>query len=340
MALKYIDDYGFWTATPGTFQATSNSSISSGKLLTTWTGGWNRIANYLTAQSTYIFNVRMNISATPGLGGRGGMFALQDTPGGGIQAGLYLYNNGKMQFLRGGINVASPIGDVSTIAILVDAGVTYYDYELKIVIGNSGSIELRVNGGVQIGPTTVDTQQTANSTADAAYIVEPQNNVIGSRVEHAILMDGSGGVADDFIGPVDVQLLPPTGDGFYTAWNFTGAASRWEAVQSPPDGDTSYVYAASPGDQITFTHGSLPAGYTDVKMAAVWTYARRDDGTTRAFKTLLRNATPTDDLGSNEHFVGDDYIWFFQPYELNPFTSAAWSISEINAVEYGAEVTV
>jgi hypothetical protein len=292
------------------------------------------VSNNITPQSTFILNGRFNAA-----GAGNNIYTLYDNAS--PQCSLVMNGDAKLVFHRGSGYFAQ-IGIPSAQALVIDAQLTFYDLEAKFVIGNSGSVELRINGGVQIGPTTGDTQatgsNTANSMALSALISGSQS--CNHTWDHFIVLDGSGAAANDFIGAVDVTLLQPTGDGFYTAWSVTGVANRWDAVNDPdPDGDTTYISASVVGDKNTFTHGNLPAASTAVKVAAVWARAKRDDGVTRAFKVLLRNATPTDNLGSIEHFAGDNYIWFFQPYEINPFTSAAWTVSEINAVEYGVQVT-
>lgn len=336
--LKYIDNYGFWTTTPGTFTTVpAGTSVSSGQLRLIYVGPkvGPVVSNNLTAQTTYIINTR--VSLPQGHGNH--LYTLYI--GGVAQCSLVINNiDGKLQFHRGE-NLTSPVGPASVIALLEDAS-TFYDIEAKFVVGPSGSVELRVNGGVTIPSTSGNTSATGGITADsfglASLITFTQS--CDFSFEHLLVMDGSGTAMNDFQGPLDVFLLPPTGDGFYTEWDFTGAASRWEAVDElNPDGDTSYISDAVVGQRNLFTHGSLPANYTAVKGAAIWTYARRDDETTRAFKNLLRNTTPADNLGSVEHFAGDDYLYFFQPYEVNPFTTSAWTISEINDVQYGVQVT-
>jgi len=152
-------------------------------------------------------------------------------------------------------------------------------------------------------------------------------------------MDGSGAnLNGGFIGPVDVVLLPPTGDGFYTASYLTGAATRLQAAQTA-DGDTSYISASAVGTKNLFTHGNLPAGSTAVIATGIWCNAREDDAITRGFKVLLRNTVPTDALGGTEFFVGPNYIYFFQPLEVSLFTGVAWTVPEVNTVQYGVQVT-
>src|SRR5262249_36521652 len=153
----------------------------------------------------------------------------------------------------------------STIALSADNLVTFYDIEYKILIDSAvGTIEARVNGGAQIGPTTINTQNTASAFADAIVI---NNTNQGSskctpkaHFTHIIAMDNTGAALNgNFIGPVDVIQIPPTGDGFYTAWNLTGAANRFTAVQTN-DGDSSYISASVVGTKNTFTNPGLPAG--------------------------------------------------------------------------------
>lgn len=355
MALKWVDPFTFWTTTPGTFTTTASEagpapSISSGRFASGNVGSRALISNGLTQQATYIINARFNVSllgnGNPIVGG----FAGGSTPiaslmegawgSGNAQCGLCIRTDGKLQFYRGS---TTPIGGVSTIALSADSGVTFYDVEMKVTVNNStGSIEARVNGGVEIGPTTVNTRQTSNNYADSIAIwgmpSGSNTNIPSMLIEHLIVMDGSGSLANDFIGPVDVDFLPPTGDGNYTAWA-PNTGARWDAVNdSNPDGDTTYVSASVVGDKITFTRGTLPAGTTTIKATGQWFRARRDDGVTRAFKGFLRSSG-TDHTSTVEHFLGDSYQWFFTPYEQSPFTSTAWTVSEINNLEFGAIVS-
>jgi hypothetical protein len=347
MALKHVDNFGFWEVNPGPFTSlAANNTIVSSRLRQNTTGinAGALISNNLSAQATYILNGRYNTAAYPGVSTTlNEIYRLQDS--GSAQCGLGMLPDGKVRFWRSsGIPLGTGytfIGAASLLALLADAQQTFYDLEIKVTIGNSGSVECRINGGVEISPTTVDTQATSNSTANSVRLGA---SITGSHSldqtwEHIIVMDSTGSDMNDFIGPVDVDLLPPSGDGFYTAWNFTGAATRWQAVLNPEDDDSSYIYAAASGDKNLFTHNALPAGTTGVFASAIWTRARRDDGTTRAFKVLLRNGGGSDSLGTTEHFVGDDYIWFFDAFEVSPFTGVAWTVSEVNNVSYGVQVT-
>lgn len=338
MALKFVDPFSFWTTVPGTFTSQAGCSISAGRLVMSSIGAaaGALISNQISSQPTFITNMRLNVSV---LGAVRQLFA--HTDGGTNQAGLSILADNKLQFFRTALG--TNIGSASSVAIIVDSLVTFYDIETKITINDTtGTIEARVNGGVQITGTGLDTQNTGNAFSTSTQMGRTGGNdgvAYTFNFEHLILMDGTGSAGNDFIGPVDVVALPPTSDGTYTEWAVS-AGNRFAAVDdADPNGDTDYISSGTVGQRNTFNHGALAGSYTAVKAAAVWINARRDDATTRAFKVLLRNATPTDNLGGIEHFVGNTYTYFFQPYELNPFTAAAWTTTEINAVQYGVQVT-
>lgn len=344
MALKFLDNWQWETTAnlPASLTSTGSATITANRLQVAFNSGSALASHRLTSQETYVINQRINIGALPS-------FGLQAFPallatGVNFQCGLRTYVSGKLQFYRGQPQDAFdiPIGPLSTIALEGDA-VTFYDIEAKFVIGNPGTVECRVNGGVEIPPTAVNNQAAAVATADAIYLLFGESGSSGGPInfEHHIIMDGSGAnLNGNFIGPVDVVLLPPTGDGFYTAWGLTGAATRWQAVETN-DGDTSYIAASVVGTQNTFIQPGLPAGSTAVIATGVWVVAREDDAVTRGYKVLMRDPSgPTDALGATEFFVGPSYLYELQPFEVSPFTGIQWTVAEINQpVEFGVEVT-
>src|SRR5262249_8102283 len=148
-ALKWVDNFEFWTTTPATFTSTSSASIVSGRLLCSLPAAGQVISNNITAQATYILNSRLNVQQ---IASNGAIYEANDNNT--TQWGLRIDSpDAKLRFYRGnfaGTNIGSP----SSLAFIIDTNVTFYDVEAKVTInGTTGSIECRVNGGVQIGPT-------------------------------------------------------------------------------------------------------------------------------------------------------------------------------------------
>lgn len=332
MALRFADNFKFWTSTPGVFTTSSGVSISSGRLVAT-----AFIASYgeiqLSSQGTWIINMRLKYK--PGSESVNALVTLRD--GSTTQCCLALKSSGKLAIFRGASN-GTQIGSDSINAILRDDS-TYYDIEVKFVLGNTGSVVVKVNGVEEINAASVDNTSTASNTADNVRLGTDANaGGSGPTYEHVVVMDGMGSELNDFIGPVNVNAHFSTADGNYTTWA-ANTGNRWAAVDdAAPNSDTDYVSAGSVGDKVSFVVQDTPSGTSSVLGVAVWVNAKRDDAATRAFKVLLRSGG-SDQLGSVEHFVGPSYAYFFTPFNVSPFTSVAFTPSEVNGLEVGLQVT-
>lgn len=346
MANFHSDNFEFYGTSnlPGPFTAVSGSvTISNGKLRITGNSGSALISDRITSQGTWFANLRINFETIPTGFGPAGYPAtawpiLTFFDAGNLQCGLFLRTDGKLQFFRG----ATSIGPASNVALDFDGGITYYDIEVKVTFGNTGSVECRVNGAVEITATSVDTTQTSNNTADSFRLGNngiDQGVTTTANIDHIIFYDSSGSAFNNFLGPVAVILHTVTADGANTGWAVTGAASRFQAVDdATPNGDTDYVAAATVGTKVSFVISDLPAGVTGVKGGFMWLNQKRDDSTTRGDKALVR-ISGTDYLGGTEIFLNPNYIYQGQPFDVSPATSAAFTTIEINNLEIGAQVT-
>lgn len=327
MALRWMDNFQFWTTMPGTFPGVGGTPTISGGLLTCNAENYGRIT--IDSQGTWIVNIRVKANSIGG--GNCDFLAFYDA--GSAQASLIWKANNHLQLTRGDRSGAQ-LGSESTIALTV--GVTY-DIEIKVVFGNSGSVVVKVNGTEVINSTGIDNTNTSNSTADEIRL-GPTGSQGNFTYTHCVVMDSSGSEMNDFIGPVSVNLHDTTGDGNYTTWA-ANTGNRYQAVdETAPNSDTDYVSAAAVGDKITFAMSNLPAGVTTVHALGVWSNAKRDDATTRGYKALLR-ASATDSNPNAEHAVGASYAYFFDAFADSPFTSSPWGTSEVDGLEVGAIVT-
>ena len=82
------------------------------------------------------------------------------------------------------------------------------------------------------------------------------------------MCDTGGSANNDFLGDVRVETLFPTADGANTAWTPSAAGSHFnkvnEATGTFPDGDTTYVADATPGDRDTYVMSDLAAAAGNV----------------------------------------------------------------------------
>jgi hypothetical protein len=228
---------------------------------------------------------------------------------------------------------------------------TWVHIEFKVKIDPStGTYELRFDGVPIIGPiTSANTRGTSNSTANGIVIglinnssMVPDNRQID--YDDIIVWDGTTtdaqGNADvhDFIGDTGLAVSRPSGAG--TTTNFTpDSGSNYARVnETTPDGDTSYVESSTVTNIDTYAMDDLPSGASAVKFVGGMHYAKKTDVGARGIKAELRTSS-TNYSHATELALSNSYQYYQSFWGQNPNTTAAWSVSEVNAIESGQNVS-
>ena len=103
--------------------------------------------------------------------------------------------------------------------------------------------------------------------------------------------------------------------------------------ENPPDDDTTYVESNVTTEQDSFDMDDV-SGINVILGVQLTVYAKKD--TSAGFNHLVRVG------GSN--YVGsdvtltDDYTFYMNIWENDPDISSAWTVSGLNAAEFGVEV--
>ena len=106
---------------------------------------------------------------------------------------------------------------------------------------------------------------------------------------------------------------------------------------SAENGEQDYIASATPGNRDTFTFTNL--GVTGVvKAVAIAHVSRKDDAGTRLVATVVRGGSTNYDNASTQSLAAT-YAGQQQIYETDPGNaSAAWTVSNVNAREYGIKL--
>jgi len=347
MALLFCDNFENWTSTASTYPgpwvnatgswtsgpsfANVNSVVSN--VYQSATGSENGLSVGFPDSGTIIVNFRAafeNVSSSD----NGVILWFFD--GTTVQSSLRLQPNGYFAFYRG--LTTAKLGE-STNFYPYNLN-EYLDIELKVTFHNTtGIVGLRVNGVTEIDLTNQNTRASSNNVANQIRIGRSSSSQAARPFfKHFILMDTAGSVMNDFIGPVDVTSLRPNADGEYDDWT-ANTGTRFAAVnQAVTDNDTTFVSSSTPGDQVTFQLGNLPSGVTDVFAVFPQMQIRREQGTTRICKFLMRSGID-DELGTKELAIGPTYAFRQEAITTSPFTTNAWDVAEVNGLELGVEIT-
>jgi len=203
-------------------------------------------------------------------------------------------------------------------------GATAVTIDIRSKINDStGVFELWV-GGVSVGSLTGDTNLFSGSANDRILFGDMGSGVIWMS---EVIM------ADEDTRGMRVATLVPNANGTYTTWTGTYAD-----VDETDNVDNEFISSTTGNELESFgltDLSSVAAGYDPI---AVTIESRGRIGATGPtnFQTLLRTNS-TDYLSSNKNPTSTFDAVTQTVYDVNPNTSAEWTISEINALEIGVK---
>lgn len=200
----------------------------------------------------------------------------------------------------------------------------------------AGTIEVRINGYPVLELTNVDTRN-GTTLPDTFNIGGVAYNIgIGGGkqdFDDIYVCDDQGTIANDFLGDVVVEVLRPNGAGATTGWT-PSTGNNWECVNDTYIDTADYVGSTASGIYDTYSFSNLAtisgAVYGIQPTAWVWK-------TSAGFKKnrFVYRPVSTDYGGSVLQYLLDSGKYTTEISELNPETSSQWTISEVNATEFG-----
>lgn len=247
-----------------------------------------------------------------------------------LQVAVVCQSDGKFRINRNdGTAIAGPSTGIYSLS-------TWYFMELKAVFGTStGSVELRINGTTILTGSSVNTGQAGGSSYDGIHIGWSPN-VQDIKIDDLYLCDSTGSANNNFLGDLKVETLYPTSDSSVT-WTKNGGSSNFGRVsEQDPDEDTTYVSDSNAGDIDRYGKTTLAMTGGTVFGIQLNVRARKDDAGSRTLRTVIRSGG-TNYEGS-DYSVLDNYENTLTLRETDPATSAAWTISNVNAAEIGQKM--
>ena len=203
----------------------------------------------------------------------------------------------------------------------------------------AGSVQVYVNGVLDIDLSGVDTQPQAVDTADTVLLGGLVSNTTFS-VGTPYVCDDQGGENDTFLGDCRVIAQVPTGDGTYSDWTPSMGVTQYELVDEiPPDGGTTYVSSNTLNGMDTFTFNDLGV-VGSVIAVKVCINAEKDETGVRLIAPVIRQ------LGTDYTYAdiapsAMSYDRFSEIFPVRPSDSNPWQVSDLGSggAEFGVVVT-
>lgn len=212
-------------------------------------------------------------------------------------------------------------------------GNVWHYCEAWVVINSStGSVLFKVDGETLVNLTAVNTQNGGNAQWDT------------------YTWSGPGGPIDDFYycdSTTDSGIYPnnaPIGDmRVFTQFATGNSAVQWtplantnwqEVSETAMDGDTSYNFSQTAGQEDLLTFSHPPATTNKILGVALTGAYRKDDATMRTIKQPIKSGV-TKVYGATYSLPDNSYSYFTDMFILDPNTSANWALAAVNGITAG-----
>ena len=255
-----------------------------------------------------------------------------------FQVSLALNTAGFIEAYQGSPQAGTLLGTGSH---LVTIG-TWYFVELGAYIDNSaGTLQVFVNGMLDLDLSGIDTQALAGDTADTIVLggfITATGGALSFWLGQIYVCDDQGASENTFLGDCRVIAQVPTGDGAHAEWTpLTGGDQYAMVDEIPPDGDTSYVSSRALGAIDTFTFPALGVTGTVIAVKTCMD-AERDDVGYRAIAPVIRQLG-TDYIYADVVASAGSYAKFTETFLVRPSDGNPWQASDLATTEFGVAVT-
>jgi hypothetical protein len=216
------------------------------------------------------------------------------------------------------------------------AASTWYLVEVHVKIDDStGDITVKLDGLVEL-TFSGDTKPGADADIDKLYYTTiAQGTLI---IDDLALNDTTGGVDDSWCGDGRVILIQPNAAGDVTMLT-PSTGSNYQCVDEiPANGDTDYVESDTPADYDLYNLEAC--GLSDVTIKRIWAEARaRDTVAVGGEVALVIKTGGTEFDGPNVALLTTYSKQVLGTvHRVNPDTTVAWTVSDIDALQAGPKV--
>lgn len=260
-----------------------------------------------------------------------------DLAGDTLQIEVGIYAGSSLTVKRGGTTL---LGDVVFDSMRQDRW-NFIEVKYK-PLNTSGLVEIRINETV-VYTFNGDTNE-AGESVDRIRIqgVETPigtDDIYINKWDDMYVLNTTGATNNDYLGVIKVEGILP--DGVGSDSDFTpSAGANWQNVNEvPQDGDTSYNESGTVGHLDLFAVGDVSIVAGDVFAVKVNTELRATEAQAMSVAPKVKSGT-TEGTGTSTGVASTtEYVGIQSMFETNPDTVSAWTVSDIQSMNIGYEVT-
>ena len=234
-----------------------------------------------------------------------------------------------------------PISFVTPGGLVALSRLTYIGWEIGLGTAGTGYAKIAIDGQERYSVSGITTAWTGEDVPPTGFTLG--GLIQGTKTvwfDSLVLCDGTGSRNNALLGHKQVQWLFADGAGATTDFSVTGAAANWNVSETnEPDPSTIYVSSNSVGATDTYTYTDVPL-ITGTVIDAVQgsLLAKEDAAGSRTVDVVVRQGGTDFPSGNPLGVPTTDFGYLLFPMEDNPATSAQWTLSDVNADQFGGTI--
>ena len=217
---------------------------------------------------------------------------------------------------------------------------TWDTWQFALTIGTTtGSFALYKNGSTtpSFNVTGINTQGGTSNAYVNTFLVGVFDGSSKINITNLMIVSSTGGVPNSLPPDLRTAQLLPASD-VAVAFSTSSGTTHYTLVnETTEDGDATYVYSNTAGQEDRYSVSSLPTTVTSVYGVNPFAFWRKTDAGTRTAAVQLKaNGT---EITAVTDTPGQSYVWSpdaFQP--LDP-TGVAWTATTVNGANVGVKIT-
>lgn len=322
----------YWTDFTSTNKTLVTGLMGVGKALHTQTSAVAVFKDLGVNAPTLIYGFALKITTNASL-----QLLAYFGDGASVQVSLWLTSSNQIAVYRGA-GTALLFTSTNTFS----TGVRYH-VETKTTIHNTaGAFEVRVNGtsvGWVPAQTSQNTRLTANNYANRIGLFVASFSLFSLDIDDLYVFDTTdspvGTPLKDFIG--DCKILTSLADSNGDTIQFTpnGDANNYQCVAHNPPVDATNFVSDSTAGHIDLYNFTDIANIATIYSATLVLRASKSDAGARSVKSKIKSGGTV--FNGTTFVLSTTVLEYATLWAVDPATSAAWTLANLNLVQLGEE---
>jgi hypothetical protein len=260
-----------------------------------------------------------------------------DAVGGGVQVQFGLNSDGSIFCNRAGNGSGyGPPG--GTLIATSSAGAFKFNawnyLQFKVTISDTvGTVTIKVDNTTVLNASSLDTKNTANAYATQVRL---GGIGVGCYFDDLYIADTNGSTNNDFLGDVRIDAYYPNADGTNSAFTCSTGSTHCTLVDESTPNTTDYNDGVNVGDKDTYNFANMVHNPSAIFGSQLCLAVAKDDSGARSVKPCTRSGGAN--YSGAATALSTSQLYVTEIRETDPATSAAWTKTNLNAAEFGAEV--